>query len=211
MLQNNNEELLEAAILALGAISEPDGSYSAVEVHLDNLVPFLLSKLDGNVNSKDVRATACWTLSKFSEWIGNSELYFKIYHHILTKKMGDPEESVQEAACNAYSSLVEVVPEKCQPMLIDLFEQLNQVVHNYKDGPLIAMFDCVGSIAQAVGDGLKSPEILGKLLPLLNTKWEQLGDSNRSLLTLFECFDSVVIAIKEQIENYAGSIFERCI
>lgn len=59
------------------------------------------------------------------------------------------------------------------------------------------MFDCVGSIAQAVGDGLKSPEILGKLLPLLNTKWEQLGDSNRSLLTLFECFDSVVIAIKE--------------
>jgi hypothetical protein len=35
--------------------------------------------------------------------------------------MADPEESVQEAACNAYSILVETVPEKCQPYLIYLF------------------------------------------------------------------------------------------
>ena len=86
--------------------------------------------------------------------------------------MGDLEESVQEAACNAYSSLVEVVPEKCQPLLISLFKVLNENVGNYKDGPLIAMFDCIGSIAQAVGDGLKNQEILSTLLPLLNKKWE---------------------------------------
>ena len=86
--------------------------------------------------------------------------------------MADPEESVQEGACNAYSSLVEIVPEKCQPQLMSLFTVLNQVVDQYKDGPLIAMFDCVGSIAQAVGDGLKNPQILGTLLPLLNKKWE---------------------------------------
>jgi hypothetical protein len=40
-------------------------------MHLDSLVPFLINKLDGK--SKDVRATTCWTLSKFSEWIGNTE------------------------------------------------------------------------------------------------------------------------------------------
>ena len=67
---------------------------------------------------------------------------------------------------------METVPEKCQPLLIELFNVLNQVVDTYKDGPLIAMFDCVGSIAQAVGDGLKNPEILSTLLPLLNKKWE---------------------------------------
>lgn len=125
--------------------------------------------------------------------------------------MADPEESVQEGACNAYSSLVEIVPEKCQPQLVSLFEVLNQVVDHYKDGPLIAMFDCVGSIAQAVGDGLKNPQILGTLLPLLNKKWEQFNDNDRSLLTLFECFESVVFAIKEAIEDYAQNIFDRCI
>lgn len=113
-------------------------------------------------------------MSKFSEWIGNTdveEIFFN-YHDKLVLKMGDPEENVQEAACTAYSSLVEIVPEKCQPLLIKLFVQLNSVVDVYKTGPLIAMFDCVGSIAQAVGDGLKNPEILSTLLPLLNKKWE---------------------------------------
>ena len=73
------------------------------------------------------------------------------------------------------------------------------------------MFDCVGSIAQAVGEGLKNPEILGTLLPLLNKKWEQFSNSNRSLLTLFECFESVVVAIGDSIEPYAKIIFDRCI
>lgn len=73
------------------------------------------------------------------------------------------------------------------------------------------MFDCVGSIAQAVGDGLKDPQVLSTLLPLLNKKWEQFNDNDRSLLTLFECFESVVVAIKEAIEDYAQNIFDRCI
>ena len=71
MLESTNEDLQEAAILALGAISDQDGSYEAIEVHLESLVPFLISKLDGQ--SKDLRATTCWTLSKFSDYIGNSE------------------------------------------------------------------------------------------------------------------------------------------
>lgn len=29
------------------------------------------------------------------------------------QKIADPEENVKEAACNAYSSLIEVDPEKC--------------------------------------------------------------------------------------------------
>ena len=174
-------------------------------------MPFLLQKLD--CPSKEVRATACWTLSKFSDWIGNgdSPQIFELYHQKLVEKVADPDESVQEAACNAYSGLIEVIPEQCQPLLVNFFYVLNQVVDNYKDGPLIAMFDCIGSIAQAVGEGLQNPEILGTLLPLLNKKWEQFSNNDRSLLTLFECFESVVVAIGGAIEPYAKIIFDRCI
>ena len=49
------------------------------------------------------------------------------------------------------------------------------------------------------------------LLPLLNKKWEQIGDDNRSLLTLFECFEQVVFALKESILPYVKNIFDRCI
>lgn len=200
--------------MALGAISDQDGSYCAIEVHLEQLVPFLINKLDGG--REDVRATTCWTLSKFSEWIGNNDSeqnqqIFLLYHSRLVQKMADPDENVQEAACNAYSQLVEAVPEKCQPHLLELLNVLNSAIDNYQDGPLIAMFDCIGSIAQAVGDGLNNPEIIGTLLPLLSKKWEQFDDSNRSLLTLFECFESVISAIKEAIEPYAKNIFDRCI
>lgn len=147
MLESNNNDQIEAAILALGAISDQDGSYYKIETHLITLVPFLIQKLDSE--SKDVRATTCWTLSKFSEWISNcdSEQVFIMYINKLVEKIADPEESVQEAACNAYSSLIEVDPEKCQPYLNRFFQILNNVVDNYKDGPLIAMFDCIGSIA----------------------------------------------------------------
>ena len=85
------------------------------------------------------------------------------------------------------------------------------MVDCYKDGPLIAMLDCIGSVAQAVGDGLQEPNILAVLLGLLNKKWEQLNDNDRSLLTLFECFESVVFAIKNSVEPYAKHIFDRCI
>jgi len=57
----------EAAILALGAISEPEGALQAIKPHLSNLVPFLMEEFR---NSNDiVRSTTCWTLSKFSDWI----------------------------------------------------------------------------------------------------------------------------------------------
>ncbi len=71
MLESSNQSYCEAGIIALGAISDPDGSYEAVEQHLGNLVPFLLTQLASQ--NREIQATTCWTLSKFSEWIGTQE------------------------------------------------------------------------------------------------------------------------------------------
>ena len=56
----------EAAILALGAISDEDGCLGLLEEHLTNLVPFLVKELDSE--SELIRSTSLWTLSKFSKW-----------------------------------------------------------------------------------------------------------------------------------------------
>ena len=47
MLENGDERVAEAAILGLGAISDGDGCYYAIEEHLEKLVPYLMLKLDG--------------------------------------------------------------------------------------------------------------------------------------------------------------------
>ena len=122
MLQSESADLEEAAILALGCISDQDGSYGGIEPHLESLVPYLIEKLEHS--SKDVRSTTCWTLSKFSEWIGcvadesqelpeQRQYIFSVYHQKLVERVVDAEEKVQESALHAYSNLVEIVPERC--------------------------------------------------------------------------------------------------
>lgn len=71
MLQSENEEYQEAAILVLGCIADEDCAYDVIESHLDHLVPFLISKLDSQSN--ELLSTTCWTLSKFSDWISQTE------------------------------------------------------------------------------------------------------------------------------------------
>ena len=66
-MKSNNVELSEPAILVLGAISDPDGAYGVIKIHLDNLVPYLLEFL--NNNNELLRSTTLWTLSKFTDWI----------------------------------------------------------------------------------------------------------------------------------------------
>jgi transportin-1 len=58
---------MEPAILILGAISDPVGAYGFIQIHLPNLVPYLMEVM--NNNNELIRSTTLWTLSKFTEWI----------------------------------------------------------------------------------------------------------------------------------------------
>ena len=68
-LKSPQWELKDAAILALGAIADQDGSLPSIIPHLELLVPFLIEELKND--NEQVRATTCWTLSKFSAFIAN--------------------------------------------------------------------------------------------------------------------------------------------
>jgi len=63
-------------------------------LHLNNLVSFLIQQLSSP--NKEIQATTCWTLSKFSEWIGNIEdlSFFKEFHRMLVELAGSNEEKV---------------------------------------------------------------------------------------------------------------------
>lgn len=64
-ISSGNWKHKECAILALGAIAE--GCYDSMSAHLSSLVPFLA---ENTKHSKAlVRSIACWTLSRYSNWL----------------------------------------------------------------------------------------------------------------------------------------------
>jgi len=77
-------ELQEMAILALGAISDPDGAINGIKPHLQNLVPFLIQMFKNN--NEVVRATSLWTLSKFADWFNSDGAPF--FQNYVTEIIG---------------------------------------------------------------------------------------------------------------------------
>ena len=103
---------MEPAILILGTISDPDGAYGFIQIHLPNLVPYLMEVI--NNNNEIIRWTTLWTLSKFTKWIiTQSEAMIDEYLTMICQRMTDTDSDVQEAACHAFTELVEQIePEK---------------------------------------------------------------------------------------------------
>ena len=76
---------------------------------------------------------------------------------------------------------------------------------------MISLFDCVATLAEVLGSRLRKQEVIDVLMPLLSRKWQQLPDSDKRLLPLFECFQMVIHAIGgDLIHAHLLPIFERC-
>lgn len=72
---------MEPAILVLGAISDLDGAYGVIQIHLQNLVPYLMEVL--NNTNEIIRSTTIWTLSKFTDWIAHNDKLLEEYVTML--------------------------------------------------------------------------------------------------------------------------------
>lgn len=44
-------------------------------------------------------------------------------------------------------------------------------------------------------------------MPLLSKKWNEIPDNNRTLFSLFECFELVIVAIGPLFEPYAANVY----
>jgi hypothetical protein len=85
-------DLKEAAILALGSISDADGCLaSSMESAISGLVAFLVQEL--NSSSKLISSSALWTLSKFATWISENleDGDFNVYIDSVSKKLNDTD------------------------------------------------------------------------------------------------------------------------
>jgi len=111
---------------------------------LPYLVPYLLEVI--NNNNEIIKWTTLWTLSKFTEWIiSQSEQMIDEYLAMLCQRMMDTDSNVQEAACHAFTVLVESInPEKLLTLLPQPLNTFLIVIDIYKGDSLSALLDAIG-------------------------------------------------------------------
>ena len=84
---------------------------------------------------------------------------------------------------------------KLQPLILPILTNFAGLIDRYKGAGLIALFDCVATLAEVMGQRLRHQEIADVLIPLISRKWQALPDSDKRLLPLFECFEQVIHAL----------------
>ncbi|XP_057500476.1 transportin-1-like [Actinidia eriantha] len=203
----------EAAVLALGAISE--GCIKGLYPHLSEIVTFLIPLLDDKFPL--IRSISCWTISRFSKFIVQGighqegrEQFDKVLMGLL-RRILDNNKRVQEAACSAFATLEEEAAEELTPRLEIILQHLMFAFGKYQRRNLRIVYDAIGTLADAVGRELNEPKYLDIMMPPLIAKWQQLSNSDKDLFPLLECFTSIAQALGTGFSKFAQPVFQRCI
>lgn len=202
----------EVAVLAMGAVAE--GCISALLQFLPDLVQLLLPLLSDP--RPLVRSITCWTLSRYSKWIVQGmedpkgvQQFDAVLQGLLSAIL-DPNKRVQEAACSAFATLEEEAAEELPLRLEPILTQLMFAFGKYQRRNLRILYDAIGTLADCVGPELQEPKYLNILMPPLVNKWKSLGDHDKDLFPLLECFTSIAQALGQAFAPFTEPVFERC-
>mmetsp|Transcript_10500 Transcript_10500/g.39037 ORF Transcript_10500/g.39037 Transcript_10500/m.39037 type:complete len:895 (-) Transcript_10500:2662-5346(-) len=208
MKEGNPWYVRESGVLALGAVEKGCGKY--LEQYLPQLIPYLMS-----IAAKEMallRSIACWTISRFSDWISSqNEDVFKSILHLFLQCMLDSNKKVQEAAASALCSLQESAQTRLVPYLPHITDTIAQCFTMYKHKNLLILYDAVGTLAEAVGEKLAIPEIVNKLVPPILQQWHGMEDSDRKMHPLMAAITIVSCSVKKVMKPYVEVIVARCI
>ncbi|KAK8017561.1 hypothetical protein PG993_013887 [Apiospora rasikravindrae] len=179
----------EAAVLALGAVA--DGCIDVVTPHLPELVPYLISLL--NDPEPVVRQITCWTLGRYSAWAAQlsdpsqKQAFFEPMMEGILMKMLDKNKKVQEAGASAFANLEEKAGKSLEPYSLPIIQQFVACFGKYKDRNIYILYDCVQTLAEAIGPALARPDLVNQLMPALIDRWQKVADDSRELFPLLEC------------------------
>eukprot|EP00735_Rhodelphis_limneticus_P000859 TRINITY_DN11390_c0_g1::TRINITY_DN11390_c0_g1_i1::g.26371::m.26371 TRINITY_DN11390_c0_g1::TRINITY_DN11390_c0_g1_i1::g.26371 ORF type:complete len:893 (+),score=272.38,sp/Q92973/TNPO1_HUMAN/45.12/0.0,HEAT/PF02985.17/0.12,HEAT/PF02985.17/5.9e+02,HEAT/PF02985.17/2.3,HEAT/PF02985.17/48,HEAT/PF02985.17/1e+02,HEAT/PF02985.17/3.9e-07,HEAT/PF02985.17/0.0014,HEAT/PF02985.17/0.11,HEAT/PF02985.17/0.0034,HEAT/PF02985.17/0.41,HEAT_2/PF13646.1/0.034,HEAT_2/PF13646.1/13,HEAT_2/PF13646.1/0.002,HEAT_2/PF13646.1/ len=201
----------ESAILALGAVAE--GCLNGMDQHLPQLIPYLISLLDDK--KPLVRSITCWTLSRYCRWVlcqDDMETYLDLLVKGFLVRIRDKNKRVQQAACSAFATLAEEVTTELLPYLRMIMETLVYALQAYQAKNLMLVYDCIGTMADSVGNEMNEPEILQLLMPALMAKWNSVPDTDsKKLIPMLECFTALSTAFGLSFAPYAALAFQRCL
>lgn len=197
----------EAAILAVGAIA--DGCHEALLLHLPGLVSMLSGVVERFATPSDalLSAIACWSMSRYSEWISESEGGGVLQHCVfsLLKALQSQSKQVQKSALSALSRLFKAAGgAKMFPSLIEqvqsvLLRHLQTPFHNRTSRSLL--YTAVASFSEA------SDQFWGEGLHALLHRWSCLDcttdENENELFSLLEAVIAIISVSKGEASCFA--------
>ena len=212
-LTNSEWPYRESAVLAMGAIAE--GCMDAVAPALPNIVPYLTSLL--NDSEPSVRLITCWALGRYSAWALSLQdpvdrrRYFDSILNGILNRMLDKVKKVQTAAASALASISEKAGKDLAPYSLPIVRTFSACFEFYKARNIYVLYDCVQTLADQVGGGLRDPVLINLLMPAMIKRWQKLTDQSQELFPLHECLSYITAALGESFAPFAVPIFNRCI
>jgi len=206
----------ESGVLTLGAIAE--GCFDGLKVYLPDLIPFLVTHFLTDAKPL-IRSITCWTLSRYCRWLISETIntcqndhsrYFAPFLQSLLARLMDHNKTVQAAACAALATLIDESRMMLKPYLKDLLTALMYAFQRYQAKNLLAIYDCISTLSDAVGRELDSAELIPILMPPLMQKWNTLSDDDRAIFSLLECLTAIAQALNKKFFQFAEPVFARC-
>lgn len=210
-LQNTDQWIREACILALGAISE--GCMTEITPHLPQLHPFLLTQLTSQDSLPQLRCISAWALGRYASWTVTADDPSLVACSIeaLVGRLLDRNRKVQVATCSALGVYVEAAGDLMTLYLEPVYRALMEALQLYRARSILCLFDTLGVMADNVGTAIGEGSLPGIYVPPILKYWNDIGRENpmdRTLLPLMECLGSITVVCGMNYQPWAVETFE---
>jgi hypothetical protein len=98
----------------------------------------------------------------------------------------DNNKRVQEAGCSAFATLEEDAGEELVPYLEPVLRNLVMAFEKYQHKNMLILYDAVGTLADAVGRALATPQYVEIIMPPLTKRWSKFADDDEDIIPLLE-------------------------
>ncbi|VVT56628.1 uncharacterized protein SAPINGB_P005185 [Magnusiomyces paraingens] len=211
-LLSNEWFVLEAAILAFGAISQ--GCIELLSPNLSELIPFLVQQLKNPEPA--VRQISCWTLSRYGSWIaihsiGDHKTFLQPVLRGLLDCCLDKNKKVQEAACSACSILTEEAGDELVPYLEPILRQYAEALRRFRTKNRLNLYDSIQTLFDKIGESASSQSNAEIIVPGLHERWMATRDDDPDLWQLMECLSTVTAYLGMYMTAQLPDMYKRCI
>lgn len=210
MMQPNQEwRYLEAAVLALGAISE--GCLHALTPYLPVLCPQLLKHLQDANSYFLVVCITLWTCERFVLHLSSSQETLTVLVHQILTRMQSPSKKVQESATAALETVIDSCDEEIiQPYIPSIIEVCSQCLQAYQLKNRLLLLDLVSTVCVKHSQTICGSEAsVQHLLGPLGEIWTSTPDDSIFIFSVFDCMSNVCGSLGSVIQPMAEGVFHR--
>lgn len=211
LLHHQDFLIKEAAILALGAISQ--GCLNGLKPYLPSLIEYLINSMIDSHSM--VRVIICWTLSRYTNWIISSHsshsVFFIPVMTTLLKYFTDDNRRVQRAAISAFCVFEEEAGMHLIPYIDLILDGFFAGFLKYNSRTFYLLCDAINVLAFSVGCELSKSRYVDKLMPPLMSKLETANFFDEQFIAVLECIGSIISSLRLGILPYAERLFSLCV